>query len=115
MNYIDIILGLLLIGGLIHGFVKGFISEVAVVGALFLGAFAAFKLSYLITPYIAKMMSNEKVVSYVSSFIMFLAVFVGIIFLAKLFSGLANMAALGVFNKILGALFGCFKYAFIAS
>ena len=46
---------------------------------------------------------------------MFILVGVGIFFLAKLFTGLVNMSALGAFNKILGAIFGCLKYAFILS
>jgi membrane protein required for colicin V production len=46
---------------------------------------------------------------------MFTLICVGLFFLAKLFTGLINMAALGVFNKILGAIFGLLKYAFIAS
>jgi membrane protein required for colicin V production len=58
---------------------------------------------------------NPRTVSYVSSFLMFLVISVGIFFLAKLFTGLINIAALGIFNKILGALFGLLKYAFIIS
>ncbi len=58
---------------------------------------------------------NPHTVSYVSSFLMFVLVAVGIFFLAKLFTGLINIAALGIFNKILGALFGLLKYAFIIS
>jgi len=116
MNYIDIILAILLLSGLVRGFMKGFIFEIAVAGALFLGTYAAFKLSYLLQPWILKMGNmNPFTVNLVCSILMFTLICVGIFFLAKLFTGLVNMAALGVFNKILGAIFGLLKYAFIIS
>jgi membrane protein required for colicin V production len=116
MNYIDLALAILLLVGLVRGFMKGFIFEIAVVGALFLGTYAAFKLSYLLQPWILKMGDmNPFTVNLVCSILMFALVSVGIFFLAKLFTGLINMAALGVFNKILGAIFGLLKYAFIIS
>ena len=34
-------------------------------------------------------------------------------FLAKLFEGLVSITALGLFNKIAGAIFGVLKYAFL--
>jgi len=116
MNYLDIVLAILLLIGLVRGFMKGFIFEIAVVGALFLGTYAAFKLSYLLQPYVLKMGHfNATTVNWICSLLMFILVGVGIFFLAKLFDGLVNMAAMGVFNKILGAVFGFLKYAFIIS
>lgn len=116
MNYLDIILALLLITGMIRGFIKGFIFEVAVLGALFLGLYAAFKFSTFAEPYVLKVIdANPHTLHYISSFVMFLLVSVGIFFLAKLFEGLIKIAALGIFNKILGALFGGLKYALVTS
>ncbi len=116
MNYLDIALAILLLIGLVRGFIKGFIFEIAVIGALFLGTYAAFKLSYLLQPYILKIGNmNPFTVNLVCSILMFTLVGVGIFFLAKLFTGLVTIAALGVFNKILGAIFGLLKYAFIIS
>jgi len=116
MNYIDIILALLLLIGLVRGFMKGFIFEIAVVGALFLGTYVAFKLSYLLQPWVLKMGDmNPFTVNLVCSILMFTLIGAGLFFLAKLFTGLVNIAALGVFNKILGGIFGLLKYAFITS
>src|SRR3954471_3049648 len=107
MNYLDIALAILLLTGLVRGFIKGFIFEIAVIGALFLGTFAAFKLSYLLQPYVLKTgHMNPTTVNIVCSLLMFTIIGVGIFFLAKLFEGLIKIAALGVFNKILGAIFG---------
>jgi membrane protein required for colicin V production len=95
---------------------KGFIFEIAILGALFLGMYAGFHFAYLIQPYLQKIgKMNPHTVSFVSFFFMFLLVSVGIFFLAKLFEKLINIVALGVFNKILGAVFCLLKYAFIIS
>jgi membrane protein required for colicin V production len=116
MNYLDISLAILLIIGLVRGFIKGFIFEIAVIGALFLGTYAAFKLSGLLQPYVLMIGSlSPFTVNLICSILMFTLICVGIFFLAKLFTGLVNIAALGVFNKILGAVFGLLKYAFITS
>ena len=116
MNYLDITLAILLLIGLVRGFIKGFIFEIAVIGALFLGTYAAFKLSGLLQPYV-HMIGNFSpfTVNLICSILMFTLICVGIFFLAKLFTGLVNIAALGVFNKIFGAIFGLLKYAFITS
>ncbi|REJ81899.1 MAG: CvpA family protein [Bacteroidetes bacterium] len=113
---LDIVLGLILLVGIIRGFMKGFIYEVAVLGALFLGLWAGFKFADLATPYVLKVISPDpKTLYYISGFVMFLAVAIGIFFLAKLFEGLVNIAALGMFNKIAGALFSLCKYILILS
>ncbi len=116
MNYIDIVLILLLLVGAVRGFMKGFIFEIAVLGSMFLGMYAGFHFAYVIQPYLLKIgKMNPHTVSFISFFVMFLLVAVGIFFLAKLFEGLIKIAALGIFNKILGAIFGLLKYAFISS
>lgn len=116
MNYLDILLALLLLTGLVRGFIKGFIFEVAVLGALFLGLYLAFKFADLANPYVLKVISvNAQTLHTVSFFVMFLAVGVGVFFLAKLFEGLVKIAALGMFNKIAGAIFGMLKYALVIS
>ena len=46
---------------------------------------------------------------------MFLVISTGVILLAKLFTGLVNMAALGIFNKLGGAILGGLKYALVLS
>jgi membrane protein required for colicin V production len=116
VNIIDIVISVLLLIGAIRGFLKGFIFEIAVLGALFLGTYAAFRFSGYIQPWVSrKFDASATTFTYVSSFLMFLIVAVGIFFLAKLFEGLVNIAALGVFNKILGALFGLLKYVFLIS
>ncbi|MCX6290660.1 MAG: CvpA family protein [Bacteroidetes bacterium] len=116
MNYIDIILAVLLLTGLVRGFMKGFVFEIAVLGAFFLGMFAGFHFAYVVQPWLLKIgKMNPQTLSFISFITVFILVSVGIFFLAKLFEGLINIAALGIFNKILGAVFGLLKYAFVIS
>jgi membrane protein required for colicin V production len=49
----------------------------------------------------------------VSYSIVWIGVSIAAWFLAKLFEGLINVVALGIFNKIAGAVFGILKYAFM--
>ena len=114
MNSLDIILTIILLIGLIRGLMKGFIYEIALCGTLFLCYFFGFKLagiaSVLINKFIHVDPATLKIISLVVAWI---GISVGIFFLAKLFEGLVKIVALGVFNKIGGAIFGLMKYAII--
>lgn len=113
---LDLILAALLIIGIIRGFLNGFIFELAILGVFFLGMWAGFKFAGLATPYVLKVISPDpKTLYYISSFVMFLLISFGVILLAKLFTGLINMAALGIFNKFAGAIFAGLKYALVMS
>lgn len=113
---LDIILATLLIIGIIRGFLKGFIFEVAILGVFFLGMWAGFKFAGFATPYVLKVIKPDpQTLYYISSFVMFLVISTGVILLAKLFTGLVNMAALGIFNKLGGAILGGLKYALVLS
>lgn len=84
---LDIFLGALLLIGLIRGFLKGFIFEVAILGVFFLGMWAGFKFASFATPYVLKVINPDpKTLYYISSFIMFLLISTGVILLAKLFT-----------------------------
>jgi membrane protein required for colicin V production len=116
MNPIDLTISIIILIGIIRGFMKGFIYEIAVLGALFVSYFLGFKLADSASIYIAKIIHiNETTLHYVSLLAVWISISIGIIFLAKLFEGLVNIAALGIFNKIAGALFGGMKYALLLS
>ena len=53
--------------------------------------------------------------NYISLFLAWIVITIAIFFLARLFQGLAEIAALGLFNKFAGAVFGGMKYALILS
>lgn len=116
MNWIDLILGIILLIGLIRGFLNGFVYEIAHLGAFFLGCYAAFKLSDKVVPSVSRMLeADPSTVRYLSFFLVFLAVWIGVILLGKLFDGLVSVALLGIFNKFAGAVFGLLKYLVVTS
>jgi len=116
MNTLDIILSVILCIGVIRGFMKGFIFEIAVLGTLFILYFFGFRLAAYASPYVEKIISgNPQTIYYASLLFTWIAISIGMYFLAKLFEGLVNMVALGIFNKIAGAVLGGMKYALILS
>lgn len=115
MEFIDIILGGLLLYGLAKGLWKGLIAELASLVALFIGIFIAIKFSGYVGAFLAGKMENPKYISMTAFAITFIGVVIGIILLAKVFTKLANLSGLGLVNRILGGVFGCMKMVLILS
>ncbi|MBK7908816.1 CvpA family protein [Candidatus Pollutiaquabacter sp.] len=115
MNLLDLLLALILLIGLVKGFINGFIYELAVVASFFWGS-TGWRLADTVAPKVASMLDTSPTTThYIAFFLVFLAVSVGDLLPAKLLEGLIGIAALGIFNKLLGALFGFGKYLLITS
>lgn len=116
MNYIDIILGIFLLLGLVRGFMKGFFVELAALVALIAGIFGAIHFSYFAADYLSEKVSwDENTINLASFAITFIIIIIAISLAGKLLTKLANLIALGILNKLLGGAFGLLKMAFIAS
>ena len=116
MNYIDLIITILLLIGIIRGFIKGFIYEIAVLGSLIVCYFLGFKLAVIVAKFLGKIISiNSAALHFISLLIAWIGISVAIFFLARLFEGLVKIVALGLFNKIAGAIFGGLKYVILLS
>ncbi|AXT61735.1 CvpA family protein [Aquimarina sp. AD10] len=116
MNYIDIILGILLLWGLINGFSKGLFSSLASLVALVVGIYIAVHFSHIIGEYLQQYVDWPDGAMKLTAFALtFILVVVLVSLAGKLLTKIADYAALGVLNKILGAAFGVLKFAFIAS
>jgi membrane protein required for colicin V production len=113
MEFIDIILGGLLAYGLIRGLYKGLFAELASVVSLLVGIFVAVKFSAVLGNALEGMVDNPKHAKAVAFVILFAAVMLGLMLLAKTFTKLASWAGLGLLNRILGGLFGFIKVALI--
>lgn len=109
MNYIDIVLGGLLIFGLIRGIKNGLFVELASLISFFIGIYIAVKFSYVIGRFIGDS-KTAKVAAFV---IMLIAVVIGIHFLAKVFSKITNFVFLGWLNRFGGAVFAVLKTALL--
>lgn len=114
MSFIDIIILLLLALGAWRGYKNGFIYEIAVLGAWFIALFAAFHFASMLQPSVADWFHVKPAKAHWISFaLLFLIVVVGVLLLAKFFTGLISITPLGVFNKILGVMFSVFKTALL--
>lgn len=116
MNYIDIVLGILLILAAISGFRKGFIAEVASLAALILGIWGAIKFSYITTEFLIE---NFNLQTEYLNIISFAVTFVVIVILVHIVSSTVNKIVetvmLGFVNKLAGLVFGILKSALILS
>ncbi len=116
MNVLDIILLLLLLFGMAIGFMRGLFVELASLIALLAGIYGAIHFSN----YAAKFLENQvdweqKYITAAAFAITFIIIVIIISLAGKALTKLADFAMLGIVNKLLGALFGLLKTAFILS
>ncbi|WP_456441075.1 CvpA family protein [Psychroserpens sp.] len=116
MALIDIILGSLLLFGLIRGFMKGLFVEVASLLALIAGVYGAIHFSNFAARFLdSKLDWDEKYINIVAFAITFVIIVLAISLAGKALTKLANFAALGILNKLLGGVFGALKIGLILS
>ena len=116
MNYFDVLVFIILIYGLLSGFFKGFIVEIAGVVALILGILGSFKFSNVLGDTIEVFIDwDSKTIQIVSFILLFIFIIYSISLLAKMITKTLNLIALGWLNKILGGFFGILKWAVVLS
>jgi membrane protein required for colicin V production len=116
MNYIDIIIGLLLIFAAIRGFRKGFIVELASLAALILGIWGAIEFSYITEDFIKENFNFKTDYLYLISFAATLIIIVILVHLiGQAITKFIEAAMLGFLNKIAGMAFGVLRTALILS
>ncbi len=116
MNYIDIILGILLLWGLVKGLSKGLLVSLASLVALVTAIYIAVHFSHLIGGLLQRFVTwPEGAMKLLAFAFTFILVVILVSLAGKLLTKIADYAALGILNKILGGAFGILKMAFIAS
>ncbi|MDV7186417.1 CvpA family protein [Lutibacter sp. TH_r2] len=116
MSTFDIIIAAILVFGFIRGLLKGLFVEVASLISLIAGIYGAIHFSYFVGEFLAKKVDwDEKYITIVSFAITFAIIVLIIALLGKLFTKIADFAALGFLNKLLGGVFGALKLALILS
>jgi membrane protein required for colicin V production len=116
MTVIDIVLGALLLFGLIRGLSKGLFVEVASLLALIVGVYGAIHFSHFATEFLESRVDwSEKYINIVSFTITFIIIVFTISLAGKALTKLADFAALGALNKLLGGVFGFLKIGLILS
>ena len=116
MNVFDIVIAAPLIFGFVRGVMKGLFVEVASLAALIGGVYGAIHFSYFIGDFLKEAVSwDQEYVSLAAFAGTFITIIVTIALLGKMLTKLADFAALGVINKILGGVFGAIKIGLILS
>ncbi|MDR2887451.1 MAG: CvpA family protein [Bacteroidales bacterium] len=116
MNYIDIIIIAILALSVISGLVKGFVREAASLAALALGIWGAIELSSFTASKLYELFDMRGQFTGIAAFIItFVAIVVAIHFIGLLADKLVSAVSLGLFNRILGGIFGLLKSTFIMS
>lgn len=116
MSVIDIALASLLLFGFIRGLFKGLFVEIASLVALVLGVYGAIHFSYFAADLLeSKVDWNEKTINIVAFAITFVIIVLAISLAGKALTKLADFAALGLLNKLLGGVFGALKIGLILS
>lgn len=116
MNYLDIILAVLLILGLLRGLKNGLFIEFASLIGLVVGIYGAVHFSHYAANFLRNNTDWDLDTANLAAFaITFLIIVIAISILARLLTQIAKLAFLGLVNRLMGALFGLLKTAFIMS
>jgi len=116
MNTVDIVLGIFLLYGLVRGFFRGFLTELASLVGLVAGIYGAIHFSYYAGEFLSQHVDWDiEIINLASLAITFLIIIFVVSLVGKMLTKVADFAALGIVNKLLGAIFGLMKSAFVAS
>ncbi|MEQ6122689.1 CvpA family protein [Pseudotenacibaculum sp. MALMAid0570] len=116
MNVFDIIIAALLIFAFVRGFAKGFFVEVASLIALIGGVWGAIHFSYFAADLLEERVDwDENYIALTAFAITFIAIVITVSSLGKVLTKVADFAALGLVNKILGGVFALLKSVLILS
>jgi membrane protein required for colicin V production len=116
MNYIDLVLGIILIVAAIQGFRKGFIVELASLAALILGIWGAIKFSDWTAGFITRTTKfHSDHLSTIAFLLTFITIVILIHLLGKVLDNTVKAIALGFLNRLAGIIFGVLKTAVILS
>ena len=116
MNSIDISILIIIGAGFVFGLFKGLVRELASLVAIVLGIYGAKFFSSLLVPFFINLLGvSEKVAQPLSYVVLFVAIAVVLLILARAIDKFFVAVALSGLNKFLGGLFGALKYALIIS
>ena len=123
MSVIDIIILIVFVGAIIYGLYKGVIAQLGSLGGIILGIIACRLFGEYATEMVSNilpaMTSDAKTTAYVNSVVgnvlLFIVVYVSACLIAKLMRKITHALCLGLFDRIIGAVFCIFKWFFVVS
>ena len=116
MNYLDIVITIPLIYGIIKGFTNGLIKEISALLALIIGLYVAINFSFYLHPKFEEILGGyEQVIPIIAFAILFIVSVFMIKIVGYIIDKLTKALALGLVSRILGAIFGFLKVVVIFS
>ena len=116
MNTIDIVLGLLFIIAFVVGFRKGLLRALASLIGIVVAVYCAMFFSGFVGGYLIRWFDWSADTTNVAAFIItFILIMILFSLLGRILTKVADLALLGIFNKLLGGIFNVLKYAFLVS
>ena len=116
MNYLDIVIAIPLLYGLIKGFTNGLIKEITGLLGLIIGVYVALNLSSYLHPKFEEVLGGyEQFIPIISFATLFIVSVLMIKILGYIIDKLTKALALGFVSRILGAIFGFLKVVVIFS
>lgn len=115
MNWLDIVIILILAGGLASGYRNGFVGEVASLAGLVLGIWGAIKFSWWTGDLLEGFGLKFSLMPVISFIVTFLIITIIMQILAGIISRFLKIIALDWINKIAGIIAGIFKAAIFVS
>ena len=114
MSYLDIIIALPLIYGIVRGVMRGLITEVLAIVGIILGIVVARIYAGDAAAWLQQVSQwDANILRPIAAFVIFIVVALVCNLLAKLLTKLFKMIALGWMNRLAGGLFGAAKWILI--
>lgn len=115
-SYLDIFFAIPLVWGIVRGLMSGFVRSLSIFIGLILGVYLAQIYAPELSPTISEWftLSARQCLS-LAYVVIFIAVMLLVAIVARILDKFLHLILLGWLNKLLGALFGFFKWAIILS
>jgi len=116
MNTIDIVLLVIFLIAFFMGFTRGFLLTLASLAGIIVAVYGAFYFRGYAAGYLNNWTEwSAQLIDIFAFMITFFIIVLVFSLLGRLLTKVADFAALGIFNKLLGGIFNALKYAFIIS
>ncbi|SRX72630.1 CvpA family protein [Aequorivita antarctica] len=116
MNTIDIVIGIIFIIAFFVGFSKGFLRSLASLIGIVVGVYCAMFFSDYVKVYLENWFNWSADTTQVLAFVItFLLIMILFSLLGRVLTKVADLAMLGIFNKLFGGIFNVLKFAFLIS
>lgn len=115
MSILDILILVVLFGGLAYGFHKGLVTQLGSLGGVILGVIVCQLLGTSVADFAQQLFSPSYTTRVVSVILLFIIVYVAVRLIARLINTVFKTLHLKVFDRIAGALFVAFKWMLVLS